>query len=157
MGCGKTTFGKKLANYLKIDFIDLDHEIERNTNSSITELFNSIGELEFRKLETKFISDLLYVKKNIVISLGGGTVCFNDNIKLIKDNTTLIYLKMSNQALFSRLINSKTNRPMIKNLNDTELLKFIENKMSERELYYKQAHHTVNALNIKINDVASFF
>lgn len=153
MGCGKTTLGKKLAKQLNYLFIDLDKEIERESNKSISDIFLNEGENEFRKTETTVLNKILDLNGNYIIALGGGTICFNNNLQIVKNKASLIYLQMPVKALYSRLKESKTNRPLISNLNDEELLSFIENKLKERENFYLQANYIFNALSINSTEV----
>jgi shikimate kinase len=153
MGCGKTTLGKKLAKQLNYLFIDLDEEIERESKKSISIIFLNEGENEFRKIETSVLNKILDLNGNYVIALGGGTICFNNNLQIIKNKASLIYLQMPAKALFTRLKDSKTNRPLISNLNNIELLNFIENKLKEREKFYLQANYVFNALSINSSEV----
>jgi len=153
MGCGKTRLGKKLAKQLNYLFIDLDKEIERESNKSISDIFLNEGENEFRKIETTILNKILELNGNYIIALGGGTICFNNNLQIVKNKASLIYLQMPVKALYSRLKESKTNRPLISNLNDEELLSFIENKLKERENFYLQANYIFNALSINSTEV----
>lgn len=148
MGCGKSTHGKKLAAILKRPFIDLDQYIQKQENKTIQFIFDNEGEDEFRRLETKCLQEIIELHKTSVISLGGGTVCFNNNVELIKQNGLLIYIEMPATALAQRLANSKQNRPLLKPLSSDQLLSFIENKLSERNVFYKQAHVIADGINL---------
>ena len=99
MGSGKTTFGKKLAAHLKYDHLDLDQWIEENENIAIEAVFKNEGEQFFRELETKYLKKIVKIKKSTVISLGGGAVCFNDNLNVVKNNGLLIYIKLKKRFL----------------------------------------------------------
>src|SRR5688500_7831796 len=102
MGCGKSSAGKKLANKLGFEFIDLDEMIEKQYQKSVSEIFETEGENKFREYEHNCLKGLLD-KENIVISLGGGTPCYYNNMELINTHGTSIYLKMSTEVLASRL------------------------------------------------------
>jgi len=148
MGSGKTTAGKKLATSLKTRFIDLDEFIEKKQGRTIPEIFEQEGEAKFREIESACLAEILRLKDPHVFSLGGGTVCFNDNLETIKKNGDLVYIELPPTVLAERIRESKTTRPVLKNLSEEELLKNIEEILSERKKFYEQAHFTVNGLNL---------
>ena len=154
MGCGKTTISKALAIQLKLDVIDLDTFIEQAEETTIDRIFETKGELYFRDLETTYLKKVLALKNPYVISLGGGTVCFNTNLLLIKQQGILLYIELSAKTLFQRLKNAKDQRPLLKNLNDEEIKLFIEQKLEERKPFYQQAHITLNGLNISPHSIS---
>ena len=151
MGSGKSTIGKKLANKLNCTHIDLDTLIERNYNTSIYNIFIKSGENQFRKLESITLKSIS--TSNIVISTGGGTPCFLDNIKWIKENGISIYLTLDEKSIYNRLKKSKKDRPLINSLNDNELKKFIKRSLTEREKFYNEANIRTKSLNLKIKDL----
>jgi len=153
MGSGKSTVGKKLAHRLNYHFVDLDDAITDFTAQSITDLFNVKGEEVFRRIESQILEEVLNDSKNSVISLGGGTVCFGTNLSLIKSKAILVYLELPPKALFNRLVNAKSSRPLLANLSDNELELYIQTKLSERESFYKQAHFTINGLSLNVDDI----
>jgi shikimate kinase len=148
MGSGKTTAGKKLAPLFKTRFIDLDDYIEKRENRTIPAIFEEEGEAGFRKIETNCLAEILRLKEPHVISLGGGTVCFNSNLEVIKQNGILIYIELPVSVLADRIQQSKTTRPLLKSLSRTELLKNIEEILGERKKFYEQAHILVNGINL---------
>jgi shikimate kinase len=152
MGAGKTVFGKKLALSLNLEFYDLDRLIEQKYKISIPSIFSKFDEGVFRKLETETLKEFEN-KESFVLALGGGTPCFNNNLEIIKKLGTSIYLKLDAKSLTNRLVNSKTKRPLIKNLNQEELLQKVESMLSEREKYYLQADIVVNGLNLKVEEI----
>ena len=138
MGSGKSTLGKKLASRLAIPFIDSDAAIEKECNKSIGELFGEYGDSHFREIEAHFIRSL-YSQESFVLATGGGMPCFHANMSLLNNLGTTFYLERSPKELMNRLINAKHQRPLIAGLSEEDLLHFIENKLVEREEYYKQA------------------
>jgi shikimate kinase len=155
MGSGKTTLGKQLANKLDKQFFDLDAEIEAIEKSEVSVIFDKKGENYFRKIETEVLIKLISNNDNFVISLGGGTPCFNDNMKLINLAGTSIYLKYNSEILANRLVNNKTERPLIKNLSEGEVKAFVNHKLNERELFYEQSNHVLEGSNLSVEDLAS--
>ncbi len=151
MGSGKTTFGKKLANKLGVDHIDLDQEIENNQKKSINELFEERGEDWFRNLESQFLRQTAGLQA--VISLGGGTPCSSDNMSFIKANGTSIYLEKPPKILIGRLKNAKDMRPLIAGKNTQDLSAYVQVTLKNREVYYQQADLVVTDINPKTDFV----
>lgn len=147
MGSGKTTIGKKLANYLKCEFIDLDKLIESKAGMSIVDYFELHGEDAFRDLERTILQKTEF-PENVIVATGGGAPCFGDNIEWMNKNGLVAYLSLSPKALASRLEHSKTDRPLIRHLKGDELIDFISSKLQEREVFYKQAKYVVSASDL---------
>ena len=141
MGCGKSFFGKCLSQKFKLNYLDLDEFIETTLKLSIPQIFHSIGEKGFREYEANLLRETIDFNQNI-ISCGGGTPCFHDNMKWIKDHGISIYLKTSEELLFKRLNNQKEGRPLISSMSDDDLKHFISIKVKEREKFYEQADYT---------------
>lgn len=153
MGCGKTTLGKKLATGLNYTFIDLDNLIEETEKTTILTIFESQGEQAFRALETKSLHTLITSNEHMVVSLGGGTPCFNDNLRLLKENGCLVYIQTSAITLQQRLLAAKKTRPLLKDKTKEELLEYIKETLEKRELYYSEAHVILNGISLTANDV----
>lgn len=147
MGSGKTTIGKKLANYLKYEFIDLDKLIESKAEMSIVSYFELHGEGAFRELERDILQKSEF-PENVIIATGGGAPCFGDNMEWMNKNGLVAYLSLSPKALASRLEHSKTDRPLIRHLKGDELIDFISSKLQEREVFYNQAKYVVSASDL---------
>lgn len=152
MGCGKSTLGKKLAVKLGYDFIDLDHQIEKNIGTTIGGYFAANGEDAFRKLESETLKIFDY-PNNVVVATGGGAPCFFDNMDWMNANGLSIYIEMPAAALAKRLENGKEKRPLLRNLNEEQMIQFIENKLNERDIFYKRAILTVNGINLTADTV----
>lgn len=156
MGSGKTVIGKKLSGVLGYGFIDLDDYIQGKEGKTIAEIFNKKGEIYFRKIESKYLAEVIDSNNNTIISLGGGTPCYGHNMDMIKKvkNTSSVYLKASIQSLSERLILEKDQRPLISHIESKELLnEFIGKHLFERSSYYSQSNITVSTDHKSVDDV----
>jgi shikimate kinase len=156
MGSGKSTIGKDLASILDYQFIDLDDFISTNENSSISNIFNSKGEIYFRKKESFYLEEIIKTKSNIVLALGGGTPCYGQNIKLLNDTKSVksFYLQLAIPLLTKRLFLEKDKRPLISHLKSEEaLLEFIGKHLFERVQYYNKATFIINTDNKTKQDI----
>lgn len=147
MGCGKSTFGKKLAVKLGYDFIDLDHVLENEVSSNIGDYFASHGEAAFRALESKVLKEYNY-PENCVVATGGGAPCYFDNMDWMNNNGTTLYIEMTPIALAKRLEKGKEKRPLLKDMNEEQLIGFIESKLAERNPFYKRAALSIEGINL---------
>ena len=148
MGSGKTFIGQKLSKVLDVTFVDLDDYIEIKEKASIKQIFDSKGEIYFRKLENKCLKNLLNYHSNAVIALGGGTPCYANNMQLISnhENSKSIYLQVSLEELSKRLMTEKHNRPLLKFVKSNDEMKaFIGKHLFERKNYYNLADITIDA------------
>lgn len=152
MGCGKSTHGKKLALKLGYDFIDLDHQIERNLGISIADYFAEHAEQAFRKLESETLKTFNY-PQNCVVATGGGAPCFFDNMDWMNANGLAVYIQMTPLALARRLEHGKEKRPLLKDLDEAGLVAFIEHKLAEREVDYSRAALIANGINLTADDL----
>ena len=150
MGVGKTTIGKQIAALSKVIFIDTDNQIEKETSKSIKEIFETVGEIAFRKLETDTIRS---INKKAIVACGGGLPAHNNNIEYLKHKGKVIYLKASSETLIKRLEKNKNNRPLICNLTNEKLLEFIRKILKEREKIYKQADYTIETDNKTVKEI----
>lgn len=154
MGCGKTAIGNLLAKFLGISFYDLDDLIISSEYKSINEIFIKKGEKKFRLIEHYILKNFL--KKNIesyVLSVGGGTPCYHNNIIMMKNYAKTFYLKACPNILFQRLKYEKYNRPIIQNFSDFNLLSFIHTHLSKRKYFYEKAHEHINIYNTPIKKI----
>lgn len=152
MGCGKSTMGRKLAAKLGYEFIDLDHLLEMEIGIPIGSYFAAHGEETFRKLESKILQEFSY-PANSVVATGGGTPCYFDNMDWMNSQGTTIYIEMPPVALAKRLEKGKDKRPLIKDLSEAQLISFIEAKLSERAGFYQRAAHTVNGIDLTVDQI----
>jgi shikimate kinase len=147
MASGKTTIGKALAKKINFQFIDLDQYIENKEERSVSDIFATRGEIYFRNIETKYLIELIDKDEKSIISLGGGTPCYGNNLELLlnANNALSVYLKASLVELVRRLYLDKDSRPLIAHLKTEEaLLEFVGKHLFERSNYYSQASRTIN-------------
>jgi shikimate kinase len=149
MGSGKSTLGKKTAPLLGLPFYDLDDFIETQENKSISEIFSSEGETAFREKESFYLKKILDKEAQSLISLGGGTVCFNNTISLLKSKGIVVYIQLPPAALVKRLSANKASRPLIARLKDDQVLEFVTKLLSTRKYFYEQAHITLSGINLR--------
>lgn len=138
MGTGKTYWGKRWAAQYGMDFYDLDHEIEANAGITIREIFEKNGESFFREKEREALhrfSD----RDDFILSTGGGTPCFFDNMQWMNEKGITIYLNTPVSIIAERLLKEKSHRPLIQNLKDEELTSFIQNNINKRNKFYTQS------------------
>ncbi len=142
-GTGKSSIGKQLSSILKVGFLDTDKVIEKNEQKSISEIFRTHGELYFRELEQKFLSNLSNnSEEDCVVSTGGGMPCFDQNMNRMLELGVVIHLTMPLEMLVSRLEKS-TNRPLLaENLKEN-----LKNQFNERNPIYSKAHLTIQSIN----------
>ncbi len=138
MGSGKTHWGKIWANRYGLQFFDHDEMIEQREQKTIDAIFERYGEDLFREKESALLKTF-FQKDNAIIACGGGAPCFFDNMQWMNENGITIYLKATPAQIAERVINEKDKRPLLKKLNNGELLSFIEQKLTEREPFYNQA------------------
>ncbi len=148
MGAGKTTLGRWLAKVMNLEFLDLDDFIVARHHKTIKEIFAEVGEEGFRKIERRSLEEVAEYE-NVIISLGGGTPCFFDNMDVINAAGTSVYLKPSEDVLLARLIKGKHKRPLLADKSDDEILQVIREQLAWREPYYLKASITFEASHLE--------
>lgn len=138
MGAGKTTTGRELAKALGLEFIDLDQFIQARYQKTVSQIFQDVGEAEFRNIERNVLKEIGDFE-DVIISTGGGTPCFFDNMQYMNNVGTTIYLKAHPEALSKRLNTCKEKRPLIKDKNEEELYIYVTENLHKREPFYSQA------------------
>lgn len=143
MGAGKTTIGRQLAMALGLQFYDLDWYIEMRYHKKVSEIFAEQGEEHFRDLEHRMLHEVAEFE-DVVVSCGGGTPCYYDNMAYMNQQAETVYLKLRPEVLAMHLRMGRTVRPLILGKNEEELEAYIRQTLAEREQFYTQAKHIVD-------------
>lgn len=146
MGCGKTTIGRALAKSMKIEWIDLDRHTENRKGKSVTEIFETEGEEAFRMAERDALHSL---SDNLIVSCGGGTPCFYDNMERMSENGITLYLHTSIDSLYKRISEESVGRPLVSGKARQE----IERLFLFREHTYNKANYIIDTDNKSVEEV----
>ena len=143
MGAGKTTVGKALSKELGMMFYDLDWYIESRRRKTIPQIFAELGEEGFRNIERNMLHEVAEFE-DVIISCGGGTPCFFDNMDYMNQQGQVVYLRCEPDVLEKHLRMGKVERPLIKGKNAEELTAFIREQLDYREQFYNKARYTLD-------------
>lgn len=143
MCAGKTTIGRVLAKQLGRSFYDLDWYIEERFHKRVPRIFEEDGEAHFRDLERRMLREVAEFN-DIVLSCGGGTPCFYDNMEYMNTVADTYYLKASAETLLAHIRLSKGERPLLKGKSEEELRAYISEQLALREPFYEKAHHIID-------------
>ena len=143
MGAGKTTVGRALAKELGMRFYDLDWYIEGRMRKTVPQLFAERGEDGFRQVERTMLHEAAEFE-DVILSCGGGTPCFFDNMEYMNSRGDTVYLKASPEVLCAHLRMGKTRRPLLEGKTPEQLLGFVTEQLLRREQYYMQARHVLD-------------
>jgi shikimate kinase len=144
MGSGKTHWGRQLSAKLNLPFYDLDTVIVEKEKRPVAEIFGEKGEEYFRFLEKETLEAITDGQDSFILSCGGGTPCFFNNIEFMKKHGKVVWLNTSVDMLTQRLARERKSRPLISDVNDEELKRYIVQKLTERRMYYQQADVAVS-------------
>lgn len=143
MGAGKSTVGKVLSKELGIPFYDLDWYIENRRHKTVSQLFAELGEEGFRKIEYNMLHEVAEFE-DVIVSCGGGTPCFFDNMDYMNQQGQVVWLKASPEVLYKHLIMGKGDRPLLRGKTPEELIDYITEHLKEREPFYAKARYTID-------------
>jgi len=143
MGAGKTTVGRALAKDLGLQFYDLDWYIESRRHKTVPQLFSEVGEEGFRTIEHNMLHEVAEFE-DVVISCGGGTPCFFDNMDYMNQQGQVVYLRCEPEVLKGHLLMGKAERPLLKGKTPEELIDFIKEQLEMREPFYSKARYTLD-------------
>ena len=143
MGAGKTTVGHALSKLTGMPFYDLDWYIETRMHRKVPQLFAEWGEEKFRQMEHNMLHEVAEFDK-VILSCGGGTPCFFDNMDYMNQQGETIYLKASPEVLYGHLRVARVERPLLQNMTAEEMQEHIRQQLASREQYYEKAKHIVD-------------
>ncbi len=147
-GSGKTTLGKKLAQELNAEFVDLDHIIEEREQRSVTEIFREKGEDHFRMVESQLLGEWASSAKAFVMATGGGAPCFFNGIDVINRSGVSIFLNVPLSVLVEQTSNRST-RPLLQHDDEDELHAKLSAIIEKRLPVYRKARITVHSSELK--------
>lgn len=153
MGSGKTHWGRLLSAKLGLNFFDLDTVIVEQEKKSVADIFSEKGEEYFRYKETETLERITVEREGFILSCGGGTPCFFNNIEFMKKSGKVIWLNTSIDVLKQRLLRERKTRPLIRAVDESDLERYIVRKLSERRMYYQQADVMVNEESVTLEEL----
>ena len=152
MGAGKTTAARRLAQRLGWEVADTDDLFEAKYKISVCDFFNKYDEPLYRKLESEVLKETESLE-NVVISTGGGTACYFDNMDWMNQHGLTVFLRISQKAVVDRLVHAKRKRPLAEGKTEEELAAFVEQHYTERLPFYEQAQITVKAEDLDLENL----
>ena len=141
MGCGKTTLGEPLARHMGLQFVDLDDYIERKYSMSSKEIFNTLGEPAFRRIESEALAKVATDARNVVVACGGGTPLVPANMELMNRMGITVWLQASVERIVSRLVlpEQRAKRPLLSGMTDEEIAQQVTRGLEARRPHYEKA------------------
>jgi shikimate kinase len=153
MGSGKTYWGKAVSQKLNLPFFDLDEQIVASEGKSINDIFAEEGEEYFRLKEKEVLYIISESHESFIMAAGGGTPCYYNNIDYMKKMGTAVWINISVDLLFNRLIKEKAHRPLLRDFTDDQLRSYIIKKYSDRKIFYQQASIIINEEDLVMEKV----
>ena len=152
MGAGKTTAAKRLANRLGWEVADTDDLFEEKYKISVCDFFNKYDEPLYRKLESQVLKETEGLE-NTVISTGGGTACYFDNMDWMNCHGLTVFMRISEKAVIDRLLHAKRKRPLSTGKTEAELTEFVNHHYTSRLPFYEQARITVKSEDLDLENL----
>lgn len=153
MGCGKSYWAHRWGQAYHLPVHDMDEIIEKEEGATCLKIFETYGEQYFREKEARLLRQLGTLAGDRIISCGGGTPVYRDNMQWMNEHGLTVYLSATPEHLLQNLMNDKTqNRPLLKNIQPNELLFHIHKKLNERLPFYRQAKITLHIPEVTVED-----
>lgn len=153
MGSGKTHWGRKLSAKLSLPFYDLDSVIVEKEGRTVAAIFAGKGEEYFRFRENELLEALTGEHASFILSCGGGTPCFFNNIEFMKKHGKVVWLNTSVDMLTERLGRERSSRPLLADIAESDLRRHIILKLSQRRMYYQQADVVVSEESTSLEEL----
>lgn len=147
MGSGKSTLGREMSKKLGFRYVDLDEMMEKEARKPVDRVFTEKGEERFRIIEARLLRETKRLF-NVIVGTGGGAASFEDNMYWMNQNGITVYLKVSSGELYHRLVVNKTERPLLRDVDDIKLMEQIQSHIAFREPYYETAKHLIKGDSI---------
>ena len=144
MGAGKTTAARRLAQRLGWEVADTDDLFEAKYKISVCDFFNKYDEPLYRKLESEVLKETEKLE-NVVISTGGGTACYFDNMDWMNQHGLTVFMRISPAAAVDRVLHSRHKRPLARGKTEAELMEFVSQHYAARMPFYERAQITVKS------------
>lgn len=155
MCSGKSSISRKLAARLGYEPFDTDDLFEERYHICVQDFFEKYGEDYFRKFESEILKKTGEMH-HVVISTGGGTPCFFDNMQWMKENGTTVFVNVSLQTAFHRIMNAKRKRPLVYGKSEYDLRQYVESHYNSRLPFYEQADFIMKGENFDIEEVMNY-
>ena len=152
MGAGKTTAARRLAQRLGWDVADTDALFEEKYKISVCDFFNKYDEALYRKLEAEVLKATESLE-NTVISTGGGTACYFDNMDWMNQHGLTVFLRISPQAAVDRVLHSRHKRPLAIGKSEDELTEFVSKHYTSRMPFYEKAQIMVKSEDLDMDSL----
>ena len=150
MGAGKSTVAMTLSKKYGPEYLEMDRQIESDTGMTISRIFATKGEKEFRRMETELLRTLAD-KKNLVVSCGGGVPMNPENVELMKSMGIIVYLSAEAETIFER-VRHKHHRPLLEgNMNVEYIRKLLADRLP---VYERAADITVRTDGKNLDEIA---
>ena len=150
MGAGKTTAARRLAQRMGWEVVDTDALFEEKYKISVNDFFNKYDEPLYRKLESEVLKATESLD-HVVVSTGGGTACFFDNMDWMNQHGLTVFLRISPQAAVDRVIHSRHKRPLVEGKSEEELTEFVNQHYASRLPFYEQANIIVKSEDLDLD------
>jgi shikimate kinase len=152
-GSGKTTLARQVSGLTQLSFYDLDEEIEKVEGVTVGEIFLDKGEEGFRKMETSSLTKFCHLSSGFVMATGGGVPCFNNNMELMLNSGTVIFLNVPTEEISKRIVSQSIDRPLLKGTTALTLQDKISSIRNARIKFYQKAHHTLTGNQIEAKKI----